>query len=1077
MNSVYRNKINGIFFILLFLSFHLPMLAQEIPGDIPSPTAASLLKFGDVPMSLYTGTPKISIPIYEMKSLDMSMPISLDYDASGVQMNVLPSWTGHNWTLLAGGVITRQVVGHYDEFIYPRQAKPMNDTVLAHKCCYFKNYRRLKKFMEDKKEDGTEIYGDFGPDIFAFSFMGHSGKFFLGTDGQWKVLSDENLEVILDINELDKSNSIYFAHTPFMYPKSGTEDIEPKTIKGITIRDDAGNVYDFGYSKNAIEYTHSFFDMSNVEDIYAWHASSWYLTNVSDKYGNVLFSLSYDRGPYVIQAYNAFSLTYYNEHTKFGDFPSLNLNSHSYHFNDEFPYGFTITSPIYLRSITNRAGVVAEFNSSNNPLTAHDFYAKLYNRYGAVSQDVAIQYLYKDLAKRVSKWAIGKVNNYGTPYSSFYEVGAFAQLQSPQFKHYVDTTNTNYMDVLAYSRLRKLDNVKIYYPKNKEDYINYNFVYEYDRMHLTRLQLSSHTVKAGTVNDGCYQFKYNGIGLLPTDYLTTETDHWGYYNHKEVEKYPGHGVSNVDELKKECDSFSQQKSPHAYYSTLGILKEIIYPTGGTTQFGFEPNDYSKYLADNRQSMVSIHSNMLGGGVRLKSIINWQDISHQKMLKKTDYKYKDPVTKLSSGELFALPKYYWPQWKVITEDNSYTSIMAFRTSSIIPLSNSNGLHLGYSYVEEIDSVDGGKTVYQFKNISSCRRDTKFDFSYQDISQLTPVDEFTVKGLDCGRLKSKRLYTQQGKLVKSMGFKYSDVDESYAVYTSKIGWYFGKSAANNFKWGGVYRLLYPKIKLVESVDTLYSEPCYQISKKFYTYKDESVKLTNPYIHQADAKLLVREVRSNGMASERKDYTYPNCSEDTPEGAQGRYYHNLQPLSVSTYCNNSFVEKKQTRYERYYRTVGHMRGSTDYVPKYVVKEYLNGIQDTVLTYNLYSYSCMLQQYTLKGHLPTYIVWGYGDSYPITIQEGGQSLNPYLYSDNLYNKNLRNPLDYADEIRKEIIKTKVPGMGYIYNPLYGIVEIISANGDVTYYEYDGMGRLSAVYDKNKKCLQHYTYSYTNKY
>lgn len=46
--------------------------------------------------------------------------------------------------------------------------------------------------------------------------------------------------------------------------------------------------------------------MSNVEDIYAWHASSWYLTNVSDKYGNVLFSLSYDRGPYVIQAYNAF---------------------------------------------------------------------------------------------------------------------------------------------------------------------------------------------------------------------------------------------------------------------------------------------------------------------------------------------------------------------------------------------------------------------------------------------------------------------------------------------------------------------------------------------------------------------------------------------------------------------------------------------------------------------------------------------------------------------------------------------------------------------------------------------------
>lgn len=61
---------------------------------------------------MFTGTPKITIPIFELKSLEKSMPISLDYDAAGFQINALPSCTEHNWSLQAGGVITRQRVGN-----------------------------------------------------------------------------------------------------------------------------------------------------------------------------------------------------------------------------------------------------------------------------------------------------------------------------------------------------------------------------------------------------------------------------------------------------------------------------------------------------------------------------------------------------------------------------------------------------------------------------------------------------------------------------------------------------------------------------------------------------------------------------------------------------------------------------------------------------------------------------------------------------------------------------------------------------------------------------------------------------
>ena len=53
---------------------------------MPSPTAASLGKFGDIPVSLYTGTPNISVPLFEVKGRTISLPISLSYHGSGVKV-------------------------------------------------------------------------------------------------------------------------------------------------------------------------------------------------------------------------------------------------------------------------------------------------------------------------------------------------------------------------------------------------------------------------------------------------------------------------------------------------------------------------------------------------------------------------------------------------------------------------------------------------------------------------------------------------------------------------------------------------------------------------------------------------------------------------------------------------------------------------------------------------------------------------------------------------------------------------------------------------------------------------------
>ena len=45
----------------------------------PSPNAASLGSYGNVPVSLYSGTVDLSIPIYEIKTAHNTVPISLSY--------------------------------------------------------------------------------------------------------------------------------------------------------------------------------------------------------------------------------------------------------------------------------------------------------------------------------------------------------------------------------------------------------------------------------------------------------------------------------------------------------------------------------------------------------------------------------------------------------------------------------------------------------------------------------------------------------------------------------------------------------------------------------------------------------------------------------------------------------------------------------------------------------------------------------------------------------------------------------------------------------------------------------------
>jgi 20S proteasome alpha/beta subunit len=146
---------------------------QSVIG--PSPNASSLGQYADLPVNLYTGIPKIDIPIYELKGRSMTVPISISYHAGGNNVASIASWVGLGWSLQAGGVVTRSVRGEPDEegYLYMRNG--------------YNNPGDLSQGTTPASVDTNNVQGvvsgeqDSDPDVFMFSALDRSYKFiFLG---------------------------------------------------------------------------------------------------------------------------------------------------------------------------------------------------------------------------------------------------------------------------------------------------------------------------------------------------------------------------------------------------------------------------------------------------------------------------------------------------------------------------------------------------------------------------------------------------------------------------------------------------------------------------------------------------------------------------------------------------------------------------------------------------------------------------------------------------------------------------------------------------------------------------------
>ena len=207
-----------------------PYLEHIIPA---SPNAAALARFGEYPVSLASGVPQISIPIYDIQVGNYTLPISLDYHASGIKVDEIATSVGLGWSLNAGGTISRTIMDVPDDLLTPGMYGWPTEAYIDSLAQNYPLELIGYLFNHNSQQSDTEA------DRFSYSFAGKSGIFrYSSNRKQYITLPYEPICILP------------FVHSFYILDTDGTE-----------------------YYFDKEEYTGVADDGNAVDNVSAWHLS------------------------------------------------------------------------------------------------------------------------------------------------------------------------------------------------------------------------------------------------------------------------------------------------------------------------------------------------------------------------------------------------------------------------------------------------------------------------------------------------------------------------------------------------------------------------------------------------------------------------------------------------------------------------------------------------------------------------------------------------------------------------------------------------------------------------------------
>ncbi len=179
-----------LWLFVVAICFYGNLNAQNVPTEngafvpkitMPSPEAFSFTRYGDIPVGLFTGSMNYSIPLFQLKTGKLSVPVLLNYATNGIKVDAVSGRTGMDWTLNAGGVITRNILGKPDD-----EAALLTPSSNDSSSWTFFNYL---KYIANTN-------GNTQPDEFSYNFLGQSGKFYFDYAGNLRELTPSGLKIV-----------------------------------------------------------------------------------------------------------------------------------------------------------------------------------------------------------------------------------------------------------------------------------------------------------------------------------------------------------------------------------------------------------------------------------------------------------------------------------------------------------------------------------------------------------------------------------------------------------------------------------------------------------------------------------------------------------------------------------------------------------------------------------------------------------------------------------------------------------------------------------------------------------------
>jgi hypothetical protein len=794
----------------IFLLSVLYLILTQLAGQIPSipksfapPNAWNFTQYGEYKVSNFTGNPSIQLPLHLFENKAFKLPINLDYNVAVVKPDLHPGIVGLGWNLSLGGAITRKVNGLPDEF----------------------------RFEMKKKLNNT--------DIRVISF--NNGWFFNSNHG---YSFDKTFTPV--VRNYTSNNSFTRSRFPYILPYIWDQDHvcadvlshDGSCSVGFDFTDDNtnGTKFEFGWSGGSNWVESGLFDAEPDEFNFSVNGivGSFRLernhSEVQKIECNRLVKISLVNYPsYTVSIPNQLTPPPYN-----GSGPTTGLEL----FNNLSPWQREKKYPETFRGfkITDESGICYTFGFDQGNLN------KPAIEYGISLYDIQSDFWIADSWHLTSvTYPNGEIVNFD------YETGPFQVSIFPSFSSInisnsfvspgsgIQKTGRLVLPIYLSHVVSKMIDVKLTY--NQSIQLGYdggvngtniylsnlggpNHIFHYCNfgdlkwLQLSRIQISDYQtplqifdfyytqnanqrlklkeLRSYSMDNPSqyskYEFYYRDSVLMPT-YVSNQNDHWGYWNGR-VSTY--HNSPSSENM----ENYFAGKNAERNYMLSETLKSIVYPTGGVTNFEFEPHTYSSFVQNQRdQGVIYCLTNMIAGGLRIKEINSIDKVRTERAKRKRffyiqNFKIQDTINYdqiKSSGVLDYMPKYYWEDsvryvnlFYPYAHSSSQSKARIFSSQTIFPGTSSS--HIGYSEVAELDE-NGSISIHRYTN-----HDNGFtDSSYKDLIDnniLSPYTKYTSRNNERGKVYKQIYLDANGNIVKKVDFDYvrvgTDLIESKAKY---------------------------------------------------------------------------------------------------------------------------------------------------------------------------------------------------------------------------------------------------------------------------------------------------------